>query len=437
MPEPLLLLQLITLLAGVVVDEPDTHSNVVAFRGARILPVTAPAIERGTLLVRDGKIAAIGPIDQVAIPEGATVHDVEGRVLMPGLVCSHSHIGEGSGADRSAPIQPECRIVDAIDVRSPSIQKAQAGGLTVVNVMPGSGHLLSGQTVYLKLRDGRTIDDLVIPDDRGLPRGGMKMANGTNSRRQPPFPGTRAKSAALMREALIAAQEYGNKLELAKAGRGEFPERDLGKEALLEVLSGRRMVHHHTHRHDDILTVLRLKEEFGFRVVLHHVSDGWKVAQEIAQAQVPCSVIVIDAPGGKIEAKDLSLETGRILDEAGVLVGFHTDDGITDSRVFLRSAALAVRAGMDPGKALYALTMANAIMLDLGDRIGSLDVGKDADLALLSGEPFSVYTHVLETWVDGVKVFDRSDPQDHLYAVGGLGAGHGGDTTCCEEVRER
>lgn len=185
------------------------------------------------------------------------------------------------------------------------------------------------------------------------------------------------------------------------------------------------MVHHHTHRHDDIMTVLRLAREFGYRVVLHHVSEGWKVAEQIAAAEVPCSIILLDSPGGKLEAIDLIFTTGGVLERAGVAVAFHTDDGITDSRLFLRMAALGVRAGMSRGAALEAVTLAGARMLDLQDRIGSLRPGKDADFVVLSGDPFSVYTQVLETWVEGVKVFDRSDPKDRLYAVGGYGAGHG------------
>jgi imidazolonepropionase-like amidohydrolase len=193
-------------------------------------------------------------------------------------------------------------------------------------------------------------------------------------------------------------------------------------EALVEVLDGKRVVHFHTHRHDDIMTVLRLQKEFGFRVVLHHVSEGWKVADEIAKAKIPTSVILIDSPGGKLETTDIRFETPAILDKAGVLVGFHTDDSITDSRWFLRSAGLAVRAGMPRDKALYGVTMANAIILDLQDRVGSLEVGKDADLIVLSGDPLSVYTHVMQTWVEGKKVFDRADPKDYLIAVGGQGA---------------
>jgi imidazolonepropionase-like amidohydrolase len=182
-------------------------------------------------------------------------------------------------------------------------------------------------------------------------------------------------------------------------------------------------VHFHTHRADDIMTVLRLQKEFGFRVVLHHVSEGWKIADEIAKAGVPCSIIVIDSPGGKLEAVNLILGNGAALERAGVLTAFHTDDYITDSRLFLRSAALAVRAGMSRDKAIYALTMAGARMLDLQNRVGSLEVGKDADFIVLSGDPFSVYTHVMETFVEGKKVFDRANPEDKLYATGGYNAG--------------
>jgi imidazolonepropionase-like amidohydrolase len=273
------------------------------------------------------------------VPEGATVVDVAGRTLMPGLVDSHSHIGAVAGADDSGPIQPEVRALDSINPRDPGIQKAQAGGLTCVNVMPGSGHLLSGQTVYLKLRDAHTIEGLLIHNEDGSLAGGIKMANGTNPQRKQPFPGTRGKAAALMRAQLHRALEYQKKVEAAAGDPEKMPERSLGLEALVEALQGKRVVHHHTHRQDDIMTVLRLREEFGFRCVLHHVSEGWLVADEIAKAGVPCSVIVVDSPGGKLEASRLSLETGGVLDRAGVLVGFHTDDDITNSRLFLRSGS--------------------------------------------------------------------------------------------------
>lgn len=394
------------------------------FLGASILPITGREIPKGVLVVHHGKIVAVGP-EGTRVPEGAVRTDLSGKVLMPGLVDTHSHVGSVEGADASGPIQPDVRALDAINVRDPRLQKARAGGITTVNVMPGSGHLLSGQTVYLKLRQGTTVEDLLLPNPTTGLLGGMKMANGTNSRRKPPFPGTRAKSAALVREQYVKAQEYRQKIKDAGNDSKKLPPRDLGMQGLLEVLDGKRMVHHHTHRHDDIVTVLRLQREFGFRVTLHHVSEAWKVAEEIAAAGVACSVINVDSPGGKLETMDLAWKTGAVLEKAGVLVGFHTDDPITESRLFLRAAGLAVRAGMSREKALYGLTQAGAVILDLKDRIGSLAPGKDADFLVLSGDPLDYRTHVLETWVEGAKVFDLSREKDRLFAVGGYGAGHG------------
>ena len=430
---PLLVLAA-ALARGTVSGELQQAEAPLALVGAHLFPVAGPEIENGLLVVQDGVIAHVGPLDSTPIPAGAVVRDVSGLVILPGLVDTHTHIGQVEGGDSSAPLQPEVRALDSIDVLEPGVQRAQAGGITTVNVMPGSGHLCSGQTVYLKLRDGRTVEELAIRTADGRIAGGLKMANGTNSRRDPPFPGTRAKSAALVRERFVAAQEYARKM--ADPDPEKHPPRDLGLEVLVEALEGKRIVHHHTHRHDDILTVLRLREEFGLRVVLHHVSDGWKVVDEIAKAGVPCSLIVVDSPGGKLEARDLRWETGRTLSEAGVSVAFHTDDGITDSRLFLRSAALAVRAGLPRDRALEALTLAGARMLDLDQRVGSLEAGKDADFVVLDGDPFSVYTHVLETWVEGRKVFDRTDPRDRLWAVGGQGAGSPYVPPCCGEEEE-
>ena len=422
-------------LTGLATDSPGPTPApaTTAFVGAHVIPISSAEIEDGIVLVQDGKITAVGARADVAIPSGATVIDATGRILMPGLVDTHSHVGGGWAADGSEPIQPGVSVYDAIDVRNTGFQRAQAGGITVANVMPGSGHLMSGQTAYLKLTDANTIDGWAVRDADGKPMGGMKMANGTNSRRAAPFPGTRGKSAALVREVFLEAQAYQRKLAAAEDDPDKAPDRDLAMEALVEVLEGKRIVHHHTHRHDDIMTVLRLREEFGFRVVLHHVSEAWKVADEIAAAGVGSSLILVDSPGGKLEARDVGFEAGGVLERAGAQVAFHTDDWITDSRHFLRMAALAVRAGMTRDGALRALTIEPARMLDLGDRVGSLEVGKDADLILLDGDPFSVYTKVQETWVDGVRVFDRSVELDLLFPTGGMGAGQSrAHTSCCD-----
>lgn len=411
-----------------------TADETLAVVGGTLVPIDGPPIEDGVLLVQGGRIVAVGASADVAVPDGATVLDVTGKVVMPGLVDTHSHIGGAGAADSSGPLQPGVRVVDSLNVRDSAFRRALAGGITTVNIMPGSGHLSSGQTVYCKLRFGvstpRTIDAITYRFPNGEVMGGLKMANGTNSIRDEggSFPGTRGKSAFLVRELFIKAQEYGARMEAARREDGTLdpqkaPARDLHLDSLLDVMSGRRLVHHHTHRHDDVLTVLRLAEEFGFRVVLHHVSEAWMVADEIAAAGAPCSIIQIDSPGGKLEAINLVMRTGAVLEEAGVRTAYHTDDAITDSRLFLRSAAMGVRAGMSRAGALDSLTLAGAEMLDLQERVGSLTPGKDADFIVLSGDPLSVYTKVEQTWVEGEKVFDLTNPEDRLHAEGGYGAG--------------
>jgi len=398
----------------------SAQQKPIAFKGALIYPIKGAPIQNGILVVQNGVIVSVGN-DEAAIPANAEIVNVKDKVIMPGLVDTHSHLGGPEGGDYSNPINPEARAMDAIDPTSDGFKKALAGGITTINVMPGSGHLMSGQTVYLKMRDGKIIEDLLITNEKGV-YGGLKMANGTNSMRSGSgFPGTRAKSASLVRELFLKAQAYKKKMEKAGKDSSKMPERDLAMEPLVEVLNGKRVVHFHTHKSNDILTVIRLSKEFGFKPVLHHLSEGWKVADEIAKAGLQASIIVIDAPGGKMEAINLTLETGAKLEKASVPVAFHTDDGITDSRLFLRAAALSVRAGMTREKALEGLTIVGAKMLDLSSKVGSLEKGKDADFIILSGDPFSIYTKVEQTWVEGSKKYDITNPADKAFLTGGYG----------------
>jgi imidazolonepropionase-like amidohydrolase len=406
----------LTLLPGLLEGQEELH----AFVGARILPIAGPAIEDGVLLVRGSRIEAVGARDQVPVPPGARTHDVSGRWIMPGLVDTHSHLGRGDGGDRSGPTHPDVRILDALDARDPGFRRALAGGITTVNVMPGSGLLISGQTAYLKLRGGGTIYELLFCGDPLTEVcGGLKMANGTNPIGAAPMPATRARSAALVRAEFLRAREYQDRLREAAEDPARRPPRDLRLETLVEVLEGRRIVHNHTHRHDDVLTALRLREEFGYTVVLHHVSDAHLVAEEIAAAGVASSLVAPDSPGGKEEALRSGFAAGAVLEREGAAVAFHTDDSITDSRLFRRLAGMYVRYGMSREGALEALTLAGARMMGVEDRVGSLEPGKDADFIILDGDPLSIYSHVEETWVEGRRLFDRSDPVDRAYAEGG------------------
>ncbi len=392
----------------------------VYFKGATIYPVSGESIKNGVFAVQKGKIILVDK-EGTIIPENAVVVDITGKVIMPGLVDTHSHLGGPDGGDNSSPLNPETRAMDAVNPNSDGFKKALAGGITTINVMPGSGHLMGGQTVYLKMREGKKIEDLMLVNEKGV-TGGMKMANGTNPMRgNAGFPGTRAKSASLARELFLKAQEYKNKIDKAGKDSSKLPERDLRMEPLVEILNGKRVVHFHSHKSNDILTAIRLSKEFGFRIVLHHLSEGWMVADEIAKAGIPCSIINIEVPGGKMEATNLTLQTGAALEKAGAMVAFHTDDGVTDSRLFLRTAALSIREGMSRQKAFEGLTINGAKILDLSNSIGSLEKGKDADFIILSGDPFSVYTHVEQTWVEGKKRYDINNSSDKAYFTGGYG----------------
>ncbi len=429
------------LLSGAALAQPT------AFVGATLHPVSGPVIADGVLIVDEGRILAVGPRSSTPIPQGALLVELAGQHVVPGLVDSHSHIGGGRMNEGLSPLLPGISAIDAIDPTHLSLDRARAGGITTVNIMPGSGKLMGGQTAYLKLRDGAVIDDLLLchpvtgpqpkagagtpppPPRRAQVCGGMKMANGTNPQGKGGDPRSAMGAAMLQRQALMRGQERlralqpedgakskGRKKNKDKAKK---PGPDLEADALVQVLTGDRRVHFHSHRADDIVTALRLQEEFGFELVLHHVSEAWKVLDLLGERQAMLSLILLDSPGGKPEALEIRNENGALAEAAGALVAFHTDDPITDSRLFLRMGALAVRAGMDPDAALRALTLNPARMMELEGRIGSLEVGKDADLVVLSGPPLSTWTTVQQTWVEGRKVFDRDDAADHRIAVGG------------------
>ncbi|HEX4592248.1 MAG TPA: hypothetical protein VH120_20100, partial [Gemmataceae bacterium] len=314
----------------------DAPSGAIAFRGARILPVAGEPIDDGVLVIRDGKIAAVGP-KGTPIPEGVTVlRDLPvGSVIIPGLVDSHSHIGiyprpgvpaNSDGNEMSGPVQGGLRALDAVWPDDPGIRMATAGGVTVANIMPGSGNAIGGATIYVKLR-GHTIDEMRVKDCPVL--GGLKMANGENpkgyGRRSPgQAPFTRMKVAALQREAFQKARDYQAKWDAYRKAKdagdksAKQPETDLSLEQLVEVLERKRTVHFHTHRADDILTAMRISEEFGFELVLQHCTEGYRIADELAKRKMPASLTLVDSPGGKYETAGLIEENAAILEKAGV-----------------------------------------------------------------------------------------------------------------------
>lgn len=435
-------IRLVFFLAALTFFATPALAEVVVFKGATIHTVSGEVIKKGVVIVKDSKILRVGD-ETLPLPKKCRVIDVTGKVMIPGLVDTHSHLGvyskpaataNSDGNEMTGPVQSLVRAIDAINPADPGIQMALSGGVTTANIMPGSGNVMGGQTAYVKLR-GKTVREMLIDGDRmdepGVILGGMKMANGENPKRsygrRKQTPSTRMAVASLQRGIFMKGQEYKRKWEaygkaMAAGQKAPKPNRDLALEPIVQILNGQRMVHFHTHRADDIVTAMRLAKEFKFRLTLHHVSEGYKVPKEIAKNKdwVYASLITIDSPGGKHEAYDFDLKTGAVLEKEGVLVSIHTDDPITSSRVFLRSGALAVRGGMSEKGALAALTLSAAKQLDLDKRLGSIEAGKDADLVILDGAPFSIYTKVLQTWIDGKKVFDRSSQDQARYATGGF-----------------
>jgi imidazolonepropionase-like amidohydrolase len=412
------------------------QERTTAYRGARILTAAGAPIEKGVLIVRQNKIVAVGAESDTPIPEDAEVIDLSGKTLIPGLVDTHSHIGiwskphvpaHNDGNEGSGPVQSALRALDAIQPDDPGIRMAVAGGVTTANIMPGSANVIGGQTVYVKLR-GRTIEEMRLTPATVL--GGLKMANGENPKRwnfegRKMAPATRMKIAALQREQFLKAREYQRAWQRYRQAKAEGketsqPETDLALEPLVEVLERKRTVHFHSHRADDLMTAIRLAKEFNFELVLQHCTEGYRIVEELVREKIPVSLTLVDSPGGKLEVAGLLEENAAILSKAGVKVAINTDDSITESRFFLRTGAIAVRGGMSEDAALRALTIHGAQMLHLDDRLGSLEKGKDADFVVLSGPPFSVYTQVLQTYIDGQCVFDRNKQQDWSYQTGGF-----------------
>jgi len=405
----------------------------IAFLVGRLHPVSSAPIDQAVMIVQNGKIVAVGTQKEVTIPEGAERHELPNAVIIPGLVDTHSHIGiyprpsvpaHSDGNEMSGPVQSGIRALDAIFPDDPGIRMAVAGGVTTANIMPGSGNVIGGQTLYVKLR-GRTVEQMQIVGAKVV--GGLKMANGENpkgyGRNKGVAPFTRMKVASLQREQFVKAREYQQKWqryrEVEGDKKGPMPDRDINLEPLVEVLERKRTVHFHCHRADDLLTAMRIAEEFDFEIVLQHATEGYRVVDELVAKKIPVSLTLVDSPGGKAEVMGLLEENAGILDQKGVLVALNTDDSVTESRFFLRTGSMAVRGGMSESSALKAITLNAAKMMHLDHQLGTLEKGKDADFVILSGAPFSVYTQVLETYIDGQRHFQRGERRDWSYQSGG------------------
>ena len=382
------------------------QSEVLAVRNARIYPITGPVIPSGTIVVTDGKITAVGA--GVPVPAGARVIDAGGRTLMPGLVESHSHMGmkrlwvpaDLDNNELSGPFNAQLRGLDSIDTTDRAFYIALAAGVTTTSVTPGSQTPNGGQAVVLKLRGG-TVDHMFLAP------GAMKFALRTTFRERRMYPTTHMGVASILRENLIAAQEYQKAWERYNAGdrSGAPPARNLKLEALGKVLTREMPVSAHAQSTLEILNILRVAKEFNLDLVIHHGTELIDVVDEVAKAGVPVSFGPV-LPGMGYESRLLD---GPVrLAQAGGKVAFHQDHPDGPEYYLRHIAALEVRHGMPEAEALKALTINGASLLRLDKRIGSLEVGKDADFIILSGSPLEFDSLVDLVFVEGRQVYDRA-----------------------------
>lgn len=369
----------------------------LAVVNGRLYTITQGIIENGTVLCEDGKIVAVGT--DVVVPEDAQVIDATGKSVTPGLIDAHSHIGlfgeptlpaTADGNEKTGPMQAALFGIDSLNPADPAFPQVLAAGVTTVYTGPGSSNIIGGTGMAIKTL-GRTVDDMVIPGTEG-----MKMALGENPKRNygaiNKMPGTRMGNAAVLREALIAAQNYMAKLERAEAeGKPKSVDRDLKMEQLVKVLKREMKARIHCHRADDIMTAIRIAEEFNLDYVLEHATEGYKVADILAEKKARCVVGPLDMEPVKHELWEVRLDTPAILAKAGCKVAIQMDSS-SATKHLPWMAGVAAREGMGEEEALRAITINAAEIIGLGDRLGSIEVGKEADLAIFDGHPLCNFT---------------------------------------------
>ena len=384
-----------------------------AVTGGRVVPVEGEPVDNGTVLVTGGRIAAVtGP--DVKPPPGVAVIDAAGKWVLPGLIDAHTHLGareEGEGwaghdtNELTGPVQAHVRVLDAINPADEGFRDAIGGGVLAVGVTPGSGNPVGGETVAVRCW-GRTVDDMVLRSPAG-----MKSALGENPKRvlgeRRVNPSSRLGTAAAIRVALVEAANYLAKQEEDQQGeRGGAPGfRDLKLEALGRVLRREIPWRQHCHRADDIATGLRLAAEFGYDLVIDHGTEGYLIADKIAAAGVPVVCGPLITARSKVELRNRTMANPGLLAAAGVTVSIATDHPVVPVHLLILQAALAVREGLDRETALRAVTLNPARVLGVGDRIGSLVPGKDADLVIWSGDPLDVMSRPEVAFIAGREVY--------------------------------
>jgi imidazolonepropionase-like amidohydrolase len=395
---------------------PPDAAPVILIQNATILTVSHGTIEHGSILIKDGKIAEVGT--SIKAPQGAQVFDAAGQFVIPGIIDCHSHIAvDGSVNEGSVSVSSIVNIADVLNPDDIDIYRDLAGGVTVANVLHGSANAIGGQTVVIKLRWGQPASKL--PFEGALP--GIKFALGENPKRsgfsipgQPQrYPSTRMGVEETIRAAFTEARDYKktwddyNKRVKGGDKNALSPRIDLRLEPLVEVLEGKRYVHSHCYREDEILMLLRVAKEFGFKVrTFQHVLEGYKVADEIAAAGTGASTFS-DWWAYKVEAYDAIPYNAALMTRRGVIVSINSDDAEEATHLNQEAAKSMKFGGLTHDEALKLVTLNPAIQLGIDKRVGSIDVGKDADLVIYNHDPLSAYAVVQKTLIDGRVYFDR------------------------------
>jgi imidazolonepropionase-like amidohydrolase len=391
----------------------------VAITGGYVVPVDGGPVDGGTVLIRDGKIAAVGAAADVEVADGVTEVDASGCWVLPGFIESHAHVGvheDGeawAGNDTNEMTDPNgarFRAMDGINPADVGFVDALSGGVTSSVVKPGSGNPIGGQTVAIK-NWGRTVDEMIFRESVSV-----KSALGENPKRvygdKGKTPSTRLGVAAVMREAFVAADNYRTK-RADTLDKGDPFARDLGLETLVRVLEGELLWDQHTHRADDIATAIRLSEEFGYRLVVNHGTEGHLVADLLAEKNIPVIFGPMFTSRVKVELRNRTMRAAGIMAKAGVKLAITTDHPVVPIHFLVHQATLAVKEGLDRQTALRALTVNPAEILRLEDQVGSLKPGLDGDVVIWSGDPLDVMSRALRVFIRGQEVYSYDEDTSH------------------------